>query len=356
MSITAHRRTGGVTDAKAWLPMLAPPLAALLYPFALKGFNASVTRIPEGDAGALALSSLSAAVYLALAFATPLIAMLAAMSLSGIGRPTAAQLHAKRVALLAVAAPTLFTFAGVVLYMLHDPVPDTWLWVACWAIAFTLLLRSDSGAPARVTARLVPVPLRVAHGVLALVLVMIFLALHIANHLTFPAGAGTYDAVMKVFRHVYRTDILQPVVLALFLFQIGTGLFFVWRLTAAPTDRFCTFQIASGVYLAFYVLGHMDSVFIFARTYLGIDTGWSFATGAPTGLVKDPWNIRLVPHYWLGVFFVLAHLAAGARVVIMAHGVSKVFADRFMDGSTIVAGIVATVIMLGMCGMRVQFI
>ena len=30
---------------------------------------------------------------------------------------------------------------------------------------------------------------------------------------------------------------------------------------------------------------------------LGIDTGWDFATGAPTGLVKDPRNIRLVPHY-----------------------------------------------------------
>jgi hypothetical protein len=69
--------------------------------------------------------------------------------------------------------------------------------------------------------------------------------------LMFPAGAETYDAVMKVFRHVYRTEILQPLVVALFLFQIGTGLFFAWRLTAAPTDRFRTFQIASGVYLAF---------------------------------------------------------------------------------------------------------
>jgi hypothetical protein len=336
--------------------MLAPPLAALLYPFALKGFNASVTRIPEGGAGAFALSWLSAAVYLALAFAVPLIAMLAAMSLSGIGRPTAAQLRAKRAALLAVAAPTLFTFVGVVLYMLHDLMPDTWLWVACWAIALVLLLRSDNGAPARLTARLVPVPLRVAHGVSALALVILFLALHIANHLMFPAGAETYDAVMKVLRHVYRTELLQPLVVTLFLFQIGTGLFFVWRRTGAPSDRFRTFQIASGVYLAFYVLGHMDSVFIFARTYLGIDTGRSFATGAPTGLVKDPWNIRLVPHYWLGVFFVLAHLGAGARAVIMAHGVSKAFADRFMVGDAFVAGIVATVIMLGMCGMRVQFI
>jgi hypothetical protein len=354
MSITAHSRTGGDTGTMGRIPMLVPPLAALLYPFALEGFNTSVTRIVAS--GASTLSWLSAAACLALAFAMPLIAMLAAMSFSEIGRPTVAQLHAKRTALLAIAAPTLFTFVGVVLTMLHDPVPDTWLWVACWAIALALLLRSDNSVPAVVAPRPVPAPLRVAHGVSALALVMIFLALHIANHLMFPVGEGTYDAVMKVFRHVYRNDILQPLVVALFLFQVGTGLFFVWRLTAAPSDRFRTFQIASGLYLAFYVLGHMDSVFIFARTYLGIDTGWGFATGAPTGLVMDRWNIRLVPHYWLGAFFVLAHLAAGARAVMMAHGVSRAFADRFMVGGAVVAGLVATVIMLGMCGMRLQFI
>ena len=356
MSIKVRTRTGDDTSAKARLTMLTSPLAALLYPFALKGFNASVMRIPDAGEGALALLWLSAALCLALSFAVPLIAMLTAMSLSEIGRPTEAQVRAKRAALLAVAAPTLFTFVGVVLYMLHDPVPDTLLWFLCWALAIALLLRSTNDPPAKAAPHEVPVPLRVAHGVSALALVMIFLALHIANHLMFPAGAGTYDAVMKVFRHVYRTDILQPLVVALFLFQIGTGLFFVWRLTAVPSDRFRTFQIASGLYLAVYVLGHMDSVFIFARTYLGIDTGWSFATGAPTGLVKDPWNIRLVPHYWLGVFFILAHLASGARTVIVAHGVSKTLADRFMVGGAVGAAIVATVIMLGMCGMRVQFI
>ena len=207
MSITAHGRTGGDTGAMGRLPMLASPLAALLYPFALEGFNTSVTRIA---AGAYTLSWLSAAACLALAFAMPLIAMLAAMSFSEIGNPTVAQLRAKRTALLAVAAPTLFTFVGVVLTMLHDPVPDTWLWVACWAIALALLLRSDNGVPAVVAPRPIPAPLRVAHGVSALALVMIFLTLHIANHLMFPAGEGMYDAVMKVFRHVYRNDVLQP--------------------------------------------------------------------------------------------------------------------------------------------------
>ena len=353
MSITAHGRIGSDTGAMDRLPMLAPPLAALLYPFALEGFNTSVTHIA---AGAYTLSWLSAAACIALAFAVPLIAVLAAMSFSEIGDPTVAQLRAKRTALVAVAAPTLFTFVGVVLTMLHDPVPDTWLWVACWAIALALLLRSDNGVPVVVAPRPVPARLRVAHGVSALALVMIFLALHIANHLMFPAGEGTFNAVMKVFRQVYRNDFLQPLVVALFLFQVGTGLFFVWRLTGAPSDRFRTFQIASGVYLAFYVLGHMDSVFIFARTYLGIDTGWGFATGAPTGIIKDPWNIRLLPHYWLGAFFVLAHLAAGARAVFMAHGVSKAFADRFMISGTVVAAIIATWIMLGMSGMRVHFV
>jgi hypothetical protein len=48
MSVTAHWRTSGDTGVKARLPMLAPPLAALLYPFALKGFNASVTLIVAG--------------------------------------------------------------------------------------------------------------------------------------------------------------------------------------------------------------------------------------------------------------------------------------------------------------------
>ena len=41
---------------------------------------------------------------------------------------------------------------------------------------------------------------------------------------------------------------------------------------------------------------------------------------------------------------------------MIAHGVSKVFADRLMVAGAVVAAVIATVIMLGMCGMRVQFV
>jgi hypothetical protein len=88
MTLTPCRIIGGEVGVRARLPMLAPPLAALLYPFALQGFNASVTRIAENGAGAR--SRLSAGVYLGLAFAMPLVAVLAAMFLSGFSVPTQA--------------------------------------------------------------------------------------------------------------------------------------------------------------------------------------------------------------------------------------------------------------------------
>ncbi len=219
-----------------------------------------------------------------------------------------------------------------------------------------MVARGDAERPAPTTIAPVPAALRVAHGVSALTIIAIFLALHISNHLMFLAGPTTYDAVMKVFRHVYRANALQPALVALLFFQITTGIHFVWRYTRAPSDRFQTFQIASGVYLAIFVLGHMNSVFVFARTYLGIDTGWGFATGAPAGLVQDAWNIRLVPHYALGVFFALSHIAAGARVVLLNNGVRKLIADRVMISGALVAALVAAMIILGMCGLRVQFV
>lgn len=335
--------------------MLIAPIAALLYPSTLGVFHRSVVTITSTTSGGT-LPWLAAMVALLLAFAVPTIALLAAMSFAQIRQPTAAQLRAKRVALVAVAAPTLFTFIGVILSMLHDPVSDVWVWVACWVIPLVMLFRADSEMPAASKVQPVPAQLRVAHGVSALAIIAIFLALHISNHLTFLLGPTTYNAVMKIFRHVYRTEVMQPVLVALFFFQIGTGLYLVWRHTGAPTDRFRTFQIASGVYLAFFILGHMDSVFIFARTYLGVDTGWDFATGAPTGLIKGAWNIRLLPHYWFGVFFVLSHLATGARTVMISHGVPKILADRFMIGGAITGGIIATAIILGMSGLRIQFV
>ena len=60
--------------------------------------------------------------------------------------------------------------------------------------------------------------------------------------------------------------------------QAGTGFFFVWRLTAAPSNRFRPFQIASGVYLAFlragpHGLGHIRTDVPWHRHRMGLRDG-----------------------------------------------------------------------------------
>jgi hypothetical protein len=336
------------------LRWLWPVFLALIYPFVLDAFHAAITPVIGGHSAHPAPLIAAAIAALLLAFGIPVAALVTAMRLGETADPSLAQRRARGAALLAVAAPTLFVFLGVVLYMLHDPVPDRWVWVAFWIAAAAYLAFSDASAvtaaPPRPAMRL-----RVAHGISALAIIVLFLAMHLGNHLTFVLGEPTYRAVMKAVRHVYRAEAIQPVVVALFLFQVGSGVFLATRAAGHPIDRFRTFQIGSGIYLAAYVLGHMNSVFVFARLYLGIDSDWAFATGAPAGLVKDAWNIRLVPHYGLGVFFVLAHLAAGARMVMLSHGVRRAYADRFMVGAATLAGLVALVAMFGACGGRLGF-
>jgi hypothetical protein len=71
-------------------------------------------------------------------------------------------------------------------------------------------------------------------------IIAIFLALHLANHLTFILGPDTYRAVMKAFRHVYRQEFLQSILVALFLFQVGSGVYLATHSGVLPMDRFRT--------------------------------------------------------------------------------------------------------------------
>lgn len=94
----------------------------------------------------------------------------------------------------------------------------------------------------------------------------------------------------------------------------------------------------------------MNSVFFYARTFLGIPTGWNFATGAPTGLIKDARNVRLLPHYLLGVLLLMSHLVLGMRVVAIVHKVEQAKADSLAWLGISLSALVAAAIVLGMSG------
>lgn len=112
-------------------------------------------------------------------------------------------------------------------------------------------------------------------------------------------------------------------------------------------------QPVTGIYVAACVVGHMDSVFVFARSCQAIPIDWAFAAGAPAGIIHGARNIRLLPHCFPGVWFVLVHVACGARGVLLAHGAHRDVIDRAWWLAVAGTGFVALAIMLGMAGLRV---
>jgi hypothetical protein len=319
---------------------LAPAAAAICYPFLLRAFHAVI------GTQALVLSPLTivgATVILAVAFVVPFLGLALAC------RP-AANPGTRRLAYAIVAAPTLYVFQGVVQALIRSPIPDEIVWCVIW-LAIAIWSQTAPGLSVAT-----PQPAvgrwRVVHGATAAALCL-YVLFHLTNHLFGLIGPDAHAAVMKIGRVVYRSGVGEPLLVAAMFFQIGTGLYLAWRWSAGAQGFHRTFQVASGAYLSLFILGHMNSVFIYARSFLGTPTDWNFAIGAPIGLIHDAWNIRLLPHYALGVFFVLSHLASGLRVVLIAHGVDRRYADRLWVACVAVSAIVAAAIIAGMCGVRI---
>jgi hypothetical protein len=323
------------------------PAAVLSYPFALAGAHGALA-----PAAGASPARLAAAAWLAAALACPALAAAMAARLAGARDASATSVRALRVALVAVAAPPLFTTLGVALYMAHAPVRDTSAWVAAWLplLAIACLPAGRTGAAPR-GARATPA-LRRAHAIVAAIVAASFLLFHLANHLAGLRGADAHSAIMKFGRHVYRASIVEPMLVGCFLFLVGSGLVLLWQRTARPAGTIRSLQMASGGYLAAFVLGHMNSVFVYARWSQHIDTGWAFATGAPAGLLVDAWNIRLVPHYAYGVFFALTHMLLGLRAAVASRGAARALAGGRLVAALVLAAAVALATLLGMCGVR----
>jgi hypothetical protein len=315
---------------------LIPVAGVMIYPFLLRGFHLTVSEPP--------LNPL-APVFLALAFCVPLLSLLFAMR-----EHTPASL--RRLAFIGVTAPTAYVFLGVVQALVSSPIPDEVIWLAFWGVG-TALAWIGATPPAPIDAAAKTSRWRVAHGVAGAV-VLLYVLFHVTNHLFGLLGPAWHATVMNVGRHVYRQRVIEPILVLLLVFQVGTGARLAWAWSANRSDFYRTFQVASGFYLAVFMIGHMNSVFVYARRFLKIQTDWNFGIGAPTGLIHDAWNIRLLPHYWLGVFFVLAHLASGVRVVMLAHGMDEQKANWIWQRGAVLAGLIATAILAGMCGVRLD--
>jgi hypothetical protein len=328
------------------LGRLAPAVAAISYPFWLDGFHIAVS--PAGSPVSM-IRIIGAALCLLAAIATPLFGLASAFRMTRTD-PSYFEMRARRLAYISIGVPPLFVLIGVTLGLLHLHVSDELVWVVGWLAACVYVLLGSGSVPGSV-----PRPftrLRVAHGIAA-ALVVSFVLFHLTNHLLGLAGPDVHAAVMKVGRRVYRSPVVEPVLIGLLLFQVVSGARLAWRWSSLPADAYRVFQIGSGAYLAAFILAHLNSALISARAVHKIDTGWAWASGAPTGLIHDAWNVRLLPHYAFGIFFILAHLSSGLRGVVIAHGVAATVANRVWAVGLVVTALVSVAIISGLCGARI---
>ncbi len=329
------------------LRRLAPAAAAMSYPFLLNGFHLAVS-VPGASLSALRI--VGAALCLLAAMAVPLFGMASAFRLTN-ACPSFFELRARRLAYISIGAPPLFVLTGVALGLMHLHVNDELMWIVGWLAACVYVWLGSESVPEPTVPRSVS-KLRVAHGVVA-ALVVSFVLFHLSNHLLGLGGPDLHASVRRVGRRFYRSSVVEPVLVGLMLFQVISGARLVWRWSGVAVDAYRVFQIGSGTYLAAFIVTHLNSALVSARTVHKIETDWAWASGAPAGLIHDAWNIRLLPHYAFGVFFILAHLGSGLRGIVIDHGMSAAIANRVWAVGLIVSGLISVAIMSGLCGVRI---
>jgi hypothetical protein len=322
------------------LLLVIPALGALAYPSLLSWWSAGLVLVHGSDSANGPIVWVSVVGSLTLALAVMLVSFVFGLTLGSqqVARPE--DFRARSVAHLAFATPSLYVGFNNVAGVLdaRSAVPTAWL--VFWTLmAIIVLLGSRSSSAASATSPAGHRRLAVAHGVSALAILLLFVAPHIGNHLTGFWNGPVHIEIMNAVRHVYRDDIVQPILLALIGFQILSGAVLVRRRLRMPSDFFGTLQTMSGVYVGVYFLAHMTAVF--AARHAGTDTNWTWLTRPHDSMLVSLSNLRLIAHYWVGPIAIVAHVGCGLRAVLLQHDVSRTTANR-LALALITLGVVAS--------------
>ena len=250
---------------------------------------------------------------------------------------------------LAFATPSLFVGFGNVANLLQAPAIVSIGWPLFWAAMAALVLSPVSTRTG--TARIGPLVYRrvaMAHGFSALAILTVFLAPHLANHVSGLWSGMAHIEIMKTARQIYRNAAAEPVLIALIAFQIGSGAFLAQRRLRSGGDFFAVLQTMTGGYVGIYFLAHLTAVF--GARAAGTDTNWNWLTNNDHSMLASLSNLRLIGHYWFGPVAVATHLGCGLRGVLREHSVSARLAD-FTPRAAMAAGmVISSAILVALLG------
>ena len=339
---------GGFADERPLVTLLV--IANIAYPFALEIFFGVLESATNGSAAAISGGALA----FTAALATPVSGFATILRLGARAATSAAALRARRLAHFSVAAPPLYTATGVVLFTFDLPGLDILVWSAAWLMALGALLiwPAPTEPPERAIIGTPSAWLRWSHGLAAATVLLGYVSLHLGNHLFALAGSDIHAQIQDVVRLWYRASTVEPVLIGLMVWLIGSGIALARHRTVSFTDGWGALQTASGAYLGGFLFSHMTAALIMARAKFGIDTTWDWAAGAPAGLLGDAWNVRLIPHYLLAVAAVATHAACGLRIVLLGHGTHRLVVEALARFVIVAGSLLALALIAALLGLR----
>ena len=356
VALEPNRPAVGLVPRKLWIAAIATTLA---YPVSINLFVSSYHAARTHDSIGGIAWGLSAIAALVLVCASPMLALrcLYAIRLA----TTSHAIAARRLLHTAVAAPPLYLLSGrisgLLIPLFGQTASGLIVWWGIWFVV-TLLVwngarREASGDESRhPSLTLSSTRVRRIHRAAVVALVVAFLALHLANHLTALWSVASQRALMLALRSWYRAVWMEPVILGLFVVAAVSGLVRLSRLTRNAADGWRVLQTASAAYLACFLVSHLWATL--GARYRGIDPDWAFATGGKAGLLATDWSTAVLVYYAFVLLALTVHAGLGLRMVLLSRRMPTLAANRAARLTTVVGGVISILIVAALLGVRLH--
>ncbi len=136
-----------------------------------------------------------------------------------------------------------------------------------------------------------------------------FLVAHMVNHLALAVGFALHIQMMGALRSVYRGQLIEPILIALFAAQLILGMALIFR-RGKPEGGWAWLQVLSGGYLAFFLLQHVPAALNLRLRFPELDTNVYWAASVVSA---PPLVWYFAPYYSLAIAALFAHIAAALR-------------------------------------------
>lgn len=146
--------------------------------------------------------------------------------------------------------------------------------------------------------------IRSAHRFAGLTLAF-FIGLHLMNHLCALVSIEQHIKIMDLLRLIYRNPLGEALLLLAIMVQVPSGILLVRRKGWRGLPLAERAQVASGGYLAFFLVAHVFAVMM-GRYFFHVDTNFYFASAV---LFSPVWLFYVV-YYGLSVVSVFVHVAS----------------------------------------------